>query len=101
MRMAPPSGWSGAIPETSGHPAPEARRQDAQLLTILGHGPARDAQAFLVQQLRDALIGERLLLVFLLDEGLDDVLGGAGRDVLAIFGLEAAGEEELQLEDAA
>src|SRR5262249_30138885 len=85
----------------SGDPPAESRRQDAQLLAVLGHGSTRDAQTLLVQQVRDALVGQWFLLVFLLDEGLDDVLGGAGGNVLAIFGLEPRGEEELELEDSA
>src|SRR5258706_11309597 len=76
MRMAVLfEGWGW-----SGHPAPEARRQDGELLAVLGHGSPGDPQSFLVQQLGDALVGKRLLLVFLLDQGLDDVLRGPGRD---------------------
>src|SRR2546426_5577314 len=103
MRMAflLVTGPERAPPGTSGHPAPEARRQDGELFTILGHRAARDPQPLPVQQLSDALIGERLFLVLLFDQGLDDVFGGPRRDVLAIFGLETAGEEELQLEHAA
>src|SRR4030095_12064376 len=37
-------------------------------------------------------------LVFLLDERPDDVLGGAGRHVVAVLGFESRREEELELE---
>src|SRR5207248_2036027 len=85
----------------SRHPAAETRGQDAELFAVLRHGAAGDLEAALVEQLRDVLVRQRLLLVLFLDQGADDVLGGARRDVLAILGLEAAREEELELEDAA
>src|SRR5919198_911708 len=82
-------------------PPAKSRGQDVELLAILRHGPAGDAQAPLVEELGDALVGQRLLLVLLVDQGLDDVLGGGGRDVLAVLGLESAGEKKLELEHAA
>src|SRR5262245_9862112 len=85
----------------SGQPPADSRREDGQRLAVLGHGATRDAQTLLVQQVREALVGQWLLLVFLLDQGLDDVLGGPGRNVLAVLGLEAGREEELELEHTA
>src|SRR6187399_2944742 len=85
----------------SGDPPAETGRQDGQLLAIFCHGPAGNVETALVEKFRDALVGQWFLLVLLVDERLDDVLGGARRDVLAIVRLEPAREEELQLEDAA
>ena len=39
-----------------------------QLLAVLRHGPARDLQALLVQQLCDALVGQRVHLVLFVDQ---------------------------------
>jgi hypothetical protein len=50
---------------TSGHAPAQPGGQDLQLFAVLGHGPARDLQALLVQQLRDALVGQRVPLVLL------------------------------------
>ena len=41
----------------------ETRRQDGELLAVLGHGAAGDAETLLVEQLGDPLVGERVLLV--------------------------------------
>src|SRR5438876_12381256 len=90
----------GGFPRLRDAP-PEPRGQDAELLPVLRDRAPRDPQAPLVEQLRDALVRERLLLVLLLDQPLDDVLRGARRDVLAVLGLEPARKEELELEHPA
>src|SRR6476661_7486585 len=78
-----------------------ARRQKPQRLAILGDRAARDPKPLLVQDLRDALIAQRLALVLVVDQSEDLVLRDLGRDVVPLFRREAAREEIFQLEDAA
>src|SRR5688500_18211547 len=94
---APP--WQG--PERASDPAPDARGKDPELLPVLGYRAARDVQAVGAQQVRDLLVGERILRVLLRDQVLDPVARGARRNILAVVGGEPAGKEELELEDAA
>src|SRR5262245_17026511 len=77
----------------SGDTPAEPRRQNTELLSVLRHRAAGDAQALQVEELGDALVRERIRLVLLVDERLDDVLGGTRRDVLAVLRLETAREE--------
>src|SRR5438132_410011 len=102
-RRRPPrrSGTTRPALPSSGNPATEARRKDVQLLTVLGDRATGDPQALFVEKLGDPLIRQRLLLVLLVDQRLDDVLGGACGNVFTILGLEPAREEELELEHAA
>src|SRR5215472_1217603 len=74
----------------SSHPPAEPGGQDLHLLTVLGHGPAGDLEPLLVQELRDALVGQRVHLVLFVDQALDYVLRGARRHVLAVVGRETA-----------
>src|SRR5687767_11742066 len=51
-----------------------ARREDAELVAVLGHGAPRDLHAALLQDVDDRLVGERVLRVLVLHQLLDLVL---------------------------
>src|SRR5688572_25517089 len=69
-----------------------ARRQDAQLLAVLGHGAAGDIDAGLLQQLHDLLIAVGPLDVLAVDQLLDLRLHGLRGEVVAVGSRDAAVE---------
>src|SRR5262249_62179570 len=83
----------------AGRQLPLMRRQDAELLAILGDRAPGDRQPALLQAPRDLLVGERLLEILLGHQVLDHLLDADRRDHLAPAGGDPAVEEELQLEE--
>src|SRR5262249_39527230 len=76
------------------------RREDAHLLPVLRHGPPRDVDLLLREQLGDVLIAQRPASVLLGDDGSDALLHALCRHLLTVTAAQARGEEVLQLERA-
>src|SRR5690606_11095878 len=75
--------------------------RDAERLAVLGHGAARHLDALILQQAGDLAVAERLAHVFRGHQLLDDGADGGGGTFAALDRAHVAGEEILQLEDAA
>src|SRR5262249_56175226 len=73
------------------------RREDAHLLPVLRHGPPRDVDLLLREQLGDVLIAQRLASVLLGDDGSDGLLHALCRHLLTVTAAQARGEAGLQL----
>src|SRR5262245_16586471 len=76
----------------------EPRRQDLELLPILRHCSSGDDQPVLLQDVGDLLVRQGPPRVFLADDIQDARLGSLGRDLVPVLGIEARGEEVLELE---
>src|SRR5690606_96702 len=74
---------------------------DAEGLPVLGHGAARHLDALFFQQAGDLAVAQRLARIFRSHQLLDDGADGRGGAFAALSGTDMAGEEVLQLEDAA
>src|SRR5262245_22481075 len=79
----------------------QPRREDLELLAILGHRPSRDDQPILLQDVGNLLIRERPPRFLFADDLEDPRLRRFRRDLVSVLGIEARGEEVLQFEHSA
>src|SRR5690606_5296907 len=82
-------------------PLPHPRREDSELVPVLGHGAAGDLDALLLEDVHDRLVRERALRILLRNQLLDLRLDPPRADILARRGGQPAREEELEREYAA
>src|SRR3989454_3756509 len=91
VRVAPPRGPRAL-------PLPKPRREDLQLLAVLGDGPPREANAVvLAELLDDLLVGVRPRAVLGVDDVLDDVLHAERRGEEGREGNDLSGREQHEL----
>ena len=91
----------GASPEcrASEFP-PQPRLGDVELGAVFGDGAAGDFVALRGEGVDEVVVGEGVVLVFIVHQVAEDFLDFAGGDFLALAVLEAFGEEVLEREHA-
>src|SRR4051794_29694282 len=74
--------------------------RNVQFVSIFRHGPARNVNPLVIQNLHDLGVGKRLARILGFDVALDLFLHRERRDVLARIGVDAAVEEVLHEEQS-